>query len=229
MSVLWWNGAYPEGNSAPARQRQEASMKSRYAVLFLSMVLALALAVPALGGPTNPVATISASVKKTANKALKTAKAAQTTANSALSAATSAQSTANSASSAAKNAQNTANAANTAAKNAQTSANGAKAAADAAKAAADAAQATANSKFGTTFSEFGEETGPHTTSGAAFAFCPSGSKATGGGYQTFGTGNKEVVPVIDTSYGDAWLAVLDRIPGQADSWNVQAMVVCAKP
>lgn len=197
-------------------------MKSRYAVFFLSLVLALSLAVPALGGPTNPVANVSASVKKTANKALKIAKAAQSTANSALSAATSAQSTANSANSTAKNAQTTANAANAAAKNAQTSAN-------AAKAAADAAQATANSKFGTTFSEFGEETGPHTVSGAAFAFCPSGSKATGGGYQTFGTGNNEVVPVIDTSYGDAWLADLERIPGQADSWNVQAMVVCAKP
>ena len=45
-------------------------MKSRYTVLFLSLVLALALAVPALGGPTNPIASISASVKSTANKAL---------------------------------------------------------------------------------------------------------------------------------------------------------------
>ena len=197
-------------------------MKSRYAVLFLSLVLALALAVPALGGPTNPLATISTGVKATANKALKTAKAAKSTANSALAAASSAQSTANSASSAAKNAQTTANAANTAAKNAQTTAN-------AAKAAAEAAQTTANSKFGTTFSEFGEESGPHTTTGVAFAFCPSGSKATGGGYQTFGTGDNEVVPVIDTSYGDAWLADLQRIPGQADSWSVQAVVVCAKP
>jgi hypothetical protein len=51
----------------------------------------LALAVPALGGPSNPIASVSASVKQTATKALKKAKAAQKTANSALSAANSAQ------------------------------------------------------------------------------------------------------------------------------------------
>jgi hypothetical protein len=204
-------------------------MKSRYAVFFLSLVLALALAVPALGGPTNPVATISASAKKIANRALNAAKAAQSTANSALSNANSAQNTATSAQNAAKTAQSTATSALNSAKTAQGTANEAKTSAAEAKTAAANAQATANSKFGSTFSEFGEESGVNTTSGVGFAFCPSGSQATGGGYQTFGTGNKEVVPVIDTAYGDAWLAVLNRIPGQADSWSVQAMVVCAKP
>jgi membrane protein involved in colicin uptake len=211
-------------------------MKSRYAVLFLSLVLALALAVPALGGPTNPIASISASVKSTANKALKKAKKAQTTANSALSTANSAQSeaksaqtTANSANTAAKNAQNTANGASTAAKNAQTTADAAKTAAAAAKAAADAAQATANSKFGSTFSEFGETDGPNTTSGLSLVLCPTGSQVTGGGYETSGTGSNEVVATFNSSYGDAWLAALSRIPGQADTWSVRAVVVCAAP
>jgi trimeric autotransporter adhesin len=204
-------------------------MKRRYAVLFLSLVLALALAVPALGGPSNPVANISASAKSTATKALKKAKAAQSTANTALTNAAGAQSTANSAQSSANTALKEAKLAQTNAGTASKEAKSAQTTANEAKTAAANAQATANSKFGTTESTFGEETGPHTTSGAAFAFCPAGSKATGGGYQTFGAGNAEVVPVIDTSYGDAWLAVLDRIPGQTDSWSVQAMVVCAKP
>lgn len=204
-------------------------MKSRYVVLFLSLVLALALAVPALGGPTNPIASISASVKSTATKALKKAKAAQKTANSA-------QSTANSAQSDAKAAQNTANAANNAAKNAQTTANTANSAAktaqttaDAAKAAADAAQATANSKLGNTFSEFGATDGPNTTTGLSIVVCPGASQVTGGGYETTGTGNNEVVATFNSSYGDAWIASMERIPGGANTWSVRAVVVCAQP
>ncbi|HET7509963.1 MAG TPA: hypothetical protein VFJ65_06915, partial [Solirubrobacterales bacterium] len=72
-------------------------MSKRYAVLGLSIFLALALAVPALGGPANPVANISASAKSIANKALKKAKAAQQTANAANSAAAAANSAASSA------------------------------------------------------------------------------------------------------------------------------------
>jgi membrane protein involved in colicin uptake len=210
-------------------------MKSRYLVLFLSVVLALALAVPALGGPTNPIASISATVKQTATKALKIAKSAkkiansaQSTANSAQSTANSAQSTANSASTAAKNAQTTANSASTAAKNAQTTANTAVSAAAAAKAAADAAQATANTKLGETFTEFGSGSGTKTTSGSDFAECPGNSEVTGGGFEVSGTGANEVVPTFAASYGDAWLTVLQRIPGQADSWSVRASVVCAQ-
>ncbi len=197
-------------------------MKSRYAVLFLSLILALALAVPALGGPMNPIASLSASVKNTANKALKKAKAAQSTANTALSTANSAQSDAKAAQTAAKGAQSTANTALTAAKTAQTTA-------DAAKAAAAAAQATANAKFGNTFSEFGATEGPNTTSGFSLVGCPAGSQVTGGGYEASGTGANEVVPIFDSSYGDAWLALLERIPGGANTWSVRAVAVCAQP
>jgi len=204
-------------------------MKSRYVVLCLSLVLALALAVPALGGPTNPIASLSATVKQTASKALKKAKAAQKTANAAQSAAGTAQSaadnaqkTANSANAAAKAAQTTANSAGTAAKNAQTTANEA-------KTAASAAQATANGKLGDTFTEFGETGGPNSTTGSASVPCPTGSQVTGGGFITSGAGNGEIVPVLNTSYGDAWLVSMKRIPGGTQTWSVQAVVVCAKP
>lgn len=189
-------------------------MKRRYTVLFLSLALALALAVPALGGPTNPVASISASVKKIATKALKTAKSAQKTANIALS-------TANSAQTAAKTAQSTAEGAKKAAGEAQATADGA-------KKAAEGAQSTANEKLGETFTEFGEFSGPNTTSGNDLVICPSGSEVTGGGYSTSGTGANEVVPIYTASYGDAWFAVLERIPGGANTWSVEAIAVCAK-
>ena len=42
-------------------------MKKRYTVLGLTVVFALALAVPALGGPTNPLASASKSVQSIAN------------------------------------------------------------------------------------------------------------------------------------------------------------------
>lgn len=211
-------------------------MKSRYLVLGLSLVLALALAVPALGGPTNPLASISATVKQTANKALKKAKAAQQTANSALATANTANNTADtaskaatSASNAAKAAQTTANTAQTAAKNAQTTADTAKTAAATAQTAANNAQATANSKFGDTVTEFGETSGPNAATGSAAVSCPGSSQVTGGGFITSGTGNNEIVPTLDTSYGDAWLVAMDRIPGGANTWSVQAVVVCAQP
>lgn len=86
----------------------------RYMTLGFAMVLALSLAVPALGGPSNPVAssavTVTQALKK-AKKAKSAADAAQATANSAQSAANAAQSSAN-------QAQNTANTANTTANNA---------------------------------------------------------------------------------------------------------------
>lgn len=204
-------------------------MKRRYVVLFLSLVLALALAVPALGGPSNPIASLSATVKQTANKALKKAKSAQKTANSALSAANSAQSSADGAQKSATQAQNTAKAAQTSANTAQATANTAKSTADAAKAAADAAQATANSKLGNTFTEFGGGSGSSTTSGTDIVECPGTSQVTGGGYTTGGAGANEAVPIYTASYGDAWLASLERIPGGTNTWTVQAIVTCAKP
>lgn len=196
-------------------------MKRRYIVLFLSLVLALALAVPALGGPSNPIASVSASVKQIATKALKKAKAAQSTANTALS-------TANSAQSAANKAQSTANTAQSTANTAKATADTAKKTADEAKTAAAAAQATANTKLGETFTEFGEFDGPNTTSGVAIAECPGESEVTGGGYETNGGGSDEVVPFYTASYGDAWLAGLSRIPGGASTWEVRAIVTCAQ-
>jgi membrane protein involved in colicin uptake len=196
-------------------------MKRRYIVLSLSLVLALALAVPAFGGPSNPIASISASVKQTATKALKKAKAAQKTANTALG-------TANSAQTAASKAQTSANNAQKAAEGAQSSANSAKGTADAAKKAAEEAQATANSKLGETFTEFGAFDGPNTTSGVAIAECPGESEVTGGGYETSGEGTSEIVPFYTAAYGDAWLAGLNRIPGGTKTWSVRAIVTCAE-
>src|SRR3954447_16599806 len=111
-------------------------MNRRYFVLGLSAVLALSLAVPALGGPSSPIASISGSAKKVAKKALTKANAAQSTADQALSAANSANTLANTA--------------NNAAKGAQTSADNAKTAATAAQASADAANANANTRFNDT-------------------------------------------------------------------------------
>jgi hypothetical protein len=51
-------------------------MQRRFVVLGIASVLALALAVPALGGPSNPIADGAATAKKTANKALKKSKKA---------------------------------------------------------------------------------------------------------------------------------------------------------
>jgi hypothetical protein len=197
-------------------------MKSRYVVLSLSVVLALALAVPALGGPTNPLASLSASVKQTANKALRKAKKAQSTANSALAVAGAAQADAGKALSAA-------NSASAAAKKAQTTADTAQSTANSAKTAAAAAQATANSKLGSTSSTFGSTEGPNTTSGLGLTVCPSGSQLTGGGYEASGAGANEVVPIFNSSYGNAWLTALERIPGGTNTWSVRVVAVCAKP
>jgi hypothetical protein len=203
-------------------------MKRRYIVLSLSLVLALALAVPALGGPSNPIASISASVKQTATKALKKAKAAQKTANTALSTANGALSTADGAQSAAKKAQTTADGAQKSASAAQTAANNAQATANTAKKAAEDAQSTANTKLGETFSEFGSFDGPNTTSGVAISECPGESEVTGGGYEATGEGSDEIVPFYTAAYGDAWLAGLNRIPGGTQTWSVRAIVTCAQ-
>jgi hypothetical protein len=211
-------------------------MKSRYLVLCLSLVLALALAVPALGGPTNPIASISATVKQTANKALKKAKSAQKTANEAQSAAATAQSsadvaqkTANTANTAAKAAQTTANTVQTAVKTAQSTADAAKAAAAGAKTAADAAQATANSKFGNTTTEFGTSNPPiNDTAQSDITLCPSGQQITGGGFEVTGAGANDVVPTFNSSYGDAWLVLLERVTGApADTWGFRVTAICA--
>lgn len=221
-------------------------MSKRYLVLGLSVVLALALAVPALGGPSNPIASISASVKKTANKALKRANQAKKQAknaigkaNSAQSSANSAQSSANGANSAANKAQETADgaqssadSAKSAADGAQGSANSAKATADAALAAAEAAEANANSRLkGFTYFNFGEATETDTdTSKVAGAECDGEDPFFGGGYAVTGTGDNQVTVeqnLPDFLYGDSWFVSAEAISG-TPSWALQAVIICGE-
>jgi len=219
-------------------------MKKRYTVLGLTVVFALALAVPALGGPTNPLASASKSVQSIANQALKKAKAAQKTANTALNTANAAQGTANSANNAAgqakdaataaskaaataqtaaNNAQSTADSAKTAAANAQSTANAANAAAGAAKTAADAAKATAETKMS------GEEhvEGELGTT-IAFANCPVGKVPTGGGFIVSGANNNSATVTESTQYLNSWLSAAEQIQGvPGTSWAVTSTVNCA--
>ena len=183
-------------------------MKRRYAALGMSSVLAIALAVPAFGGPSNPVATGAASAKKTAKKALAAATAAQSTA-------TSAQSTANGAQTTASGAQATANQALTAAQAAQTTATN--------------ALNAANSKLaGTNPSVVGPGSG--SGSGASqtdTASCPAQFEITGGGFFTGGDGSNDVTPQFNAAYGDAWIATIEEIGGgTAENHAVTATAVC---
>lgn len=197
-------------------------MKKRYMVFGLSAVLAVALAVPALGGPTNPIASISASAKKIANKALKTAKAAQKTANTALS-------TANSATSEAKSAESDAKKAQTAANTAQTTANLAKTTADAAKAAAAAAEANANTRISGSTEVLGKiETSNTTTAKSSSVSCPAEDPVLSGGYFIEGESNK--ITVVDDNnqlYGHGWFVTAETINGQGTpTWRITAIAMC---
>lgn len=220
-------------------------MTKRYALLGMTLTLAIALAVPAMGGPSNPIANAAASAKTIAKKALKKAKQANTTAKAAQAAAAAAQSTANGAASSANGAKSAADAAQGSANAAQQTANGAKTAADAAQASANtaqttadeaktlanAAQATADSKFGTQTVEFGEAT-VSDSNGPKFAgaSCGSDREPTGGGFATGGAGNNEVTPTSSIVYGNGWLVLADEIgAGTGSNWTLQANVVCLAP
>ena len=213
-------------------------MSKRYLVLGLSVVLALALAVPALGGPTNPFSNLAAKSKGVAAKALKTAKAAQKTANAASSAANSAQSSADSASGAAKTAQTTANeakkkaeTAQTAAVTAQGTANTALSTANAAKTTAAQALASANSSLkGTTFENGTATESSNSTFKIAAVECTGSQPVTGGGYSIGGEAKK--VTVINEGsafYGPGWLVSAEAIQGQTPTWSLTAVAVCAHP
>jgi len=196
-------------------------MKKRYTVLGLSLVLALALAVPAFGGPTNPIANASKSVQSIANQALKKAKAAQKTAKAAQNTANSAASAANSAQSTANSAKNEATAASKAAAAAQNTANTALSTANAAKTAAATAQTTANGKMS------GEEHIEGAT-GANFAFCPEGKVPTGGGFIVSGANSNAATVTISTQYLNSWYAAASQIQGTSgSSWEVTGTVDCA--
>jgi membrane protein involved in colicin uptake len=216
-------------------------MKKRYLILGLSVVLALALAVPAFGGPTNPISKSLASVKKTANKALKTAKNAQTTANSALSAAESAQNTASKANTeigksnteikklgtSVTTAQSTADAAKLAAAGAQASANSAKATADAAAAAAAAAEANANTRLKGSTELFSATSVSSEANKFATIECAEGSPTLGGGYELGGASNKVGVFVSEKAlYGEGWFVGGQLINGQTGNWTIRAVAIC---
>jgi multidrug efflux pump subunit AcrA (membrane-fusion protein) len=203
-------------------------MSKRYAVLGLSVFLALALAVPAFGGPSNPVAGASASVKSTANKALKKAKAAQKTANGANATANAALSEAKTGRDEAKKAQTTANTAKTTADGAKTTAEGAKTAADEAKAAAASAEANANTRIKESTQVVGESSGEsNTASKFASASCGSGQPVLGGGFSVGGENNKVTVTQSEEQlYGGGWFVAAQAIAGQAPTWSITAIAIC---
>jgi len=203
-------------------------MSKRYAVLGLSVFLALALAVPAFGGPTNPVASVSASVKSIANKALKKAKAAQKTANEASAAASAASSTANTALSEAKKAQTSAGAAQNTANSAKGLAETAQATANAAKSAAEAAEANANTRIKEAFEQFGEPTAEDTNSPKLTSVgCPSGTDVLGGGFSVGGESNKVTVTQSEESlYGGGWFVDASAISGTTPTWDIAAIAMC---
>lgn len=183
-------------------------MKKRYVVLGLSAFLVLALAVPALGGPSNPIADTAANAKKTAKKALKTAQAAQNTAD---------------------NAQNDANSASDDAAAAQTTAAAAQTTADGAQAAATAAQATADSKLGSTDFVLGTPSVEDASSKSNTAACPAGTQPTGGGYTIGGSAPQDSTSTFSGSplYGGGWTASAVEQDGQAGTWTITATAVCA--
>ena len=209
-------------------------MTKRYLVLGLSVFLALALAVPALGGPSNPVASTSATAKQLAQKALNKAKAAQKTANQAKNKANTAINNAANAQSAANGAQNTADNALSAANAAQSDANAAQTSANAAQASADAANANANGRLSTAQIVLGDAnpaSGTNTTNEkSASAACPSDQPVLGGGY--FVGGDAQGVTVSSNTpiilYGHGWTVSGDEIPdtGISPSWSIAARVIC---
>jgi len=197
-------------------------MKKRYSVLGLSLILALALAVPALGGPSNPIASVSADAKTIAEKALKQAKAAKKAAKAAQNTANSANATAGSASTAAAKAQKAAETAQGTANTAQSTATSAKAAADSAKAAAASATALAETKMSDPSLVEGE--GGTTASAAG-----CGEKTpTGGGFIVLGADNDAATVTQSTQYLSGWIVLADQIEGTTGtSWEVVATVNCA--
>jgi hypothetical protein len=209
-------------------------MRKRYVILGLSVVLALALAVPAFGGPTNPLSGGLASVKKTANKALKNANAAKKTAKSALSAAESAtagvkgvETDVNKQQTEIKKLQTSVTTAQTTANGATTAAAGAKKLAEEAKAAAAAAEANANSRIKDSIERFGTTTAASESTKFASASCEANEPTLGGGYEVGGAANKAVVTFQQENlYNDGWFVGSQQINGQAGAWSLRAIAIC---
>jgi uncharacterized phage infection (PIP) family protein YhgE len=195
---------------------EAGNVRNRYLILGLSAFLAVALTVPALGGPSNPIADGAASAKKTAKKALKKAKKANKAAKAA-------QSSADAAQLSADGAQSTADGAQSAAEAAQTSA-------DTAQASADAAQSTADSKYGSMTNVEGT-TSPtnNAAKGVVFATCPSGRDLAGGGYIVNGAGNDDARVTFNTAYLDAWGVVAGDQGIEGGTWDVTPTARCIGP
>src|SRR5436190_11731405 len=180
-------------------------MKKRYLVFGLSVLLALALAVPALGGPSNPVSSSASSAKAIAKKALRKAKHAQNTANTAL---------------------NHADAA-------QTSANQAETDAQTAQTAANTAQASANSKMDNLEFVSGGGSDVNSTSPKTnIAVCPTDKSPTGGGFIVGpGSGgtitNGQVTPITSSQYFSGWVATAAEVTATANTWQVTGTAECA--
>lgn len=187
-------------------------MKRRYAVLGLSVVLALALAVPAMGGPSNPVASVSASAKSIANKALKKAKTAQQTANTA-------NGTANTALAEAKKGV-------TAAATAQTAANSAQATANAAKKQAEEANTNANSRIKSAVERSASVASSNAINKAESAFCEANETVLGGGFFVGGTSSQVTVGSSEhTLYGEGWFVSANAVTG-TPTWSLTAYAMC---
>jgi hypothetical protein len=209
-------------------------MKKRYVVLGLSVVLALALAVPAFGGPTNPVSSGLASVKKTANKALKNANAAKKTAKSALTAAESAtagvkgvESDVAKQTTEIKKLQTSVTAAQTTANTAQATATAGKTIAEQAKAAAAAAEANANTRLKGSTELFATPSVSSEANKFSTVECAEGQPTLGGGYELGGAANKVVVTTSEKAlYGEGWFVGGQLINGETGNWTIRAIAMC---
>ncbi len=196
-------------------------MRTRYVLLAATAVLAITVAVPAFGGPSNPVADTFASAKKTAKKALKKANKANKAAKSAQGAAAAAQSTADGAQAAAAAAQTTAD-------QAVTDAASAKAAADAAQSSADSAQSSANTKFGETNYVGGDTSALDSSNTKTVSVgCGTSGRLTGGGFIVGGPGNNEVTVTLSSAFLNGWVVQAAEITPTASNWSLTATAMCA--
>jgi hypothetical protein len=174
-------------------------VKNRYFLLGITGVLAISLAVPAFGGPSNPVASSAASAKTVAKRALSAANSAQNTANTALSTANSARTTANTA-------QTTATQARTA---------------------ADEAKAIAATKLGPATSQNGDQSPSNPTGPKQIiSSCPAG-KLLSGGYITAGANQNDLTATVNTPYADSWVTTIEEGDAVATNWSVLGIVQCA--
>jgi membrane protein involved in colicin uptake len=202
-------------------------MGKRYVVFGASLLLALSLAVPAFGGPSNPVSKAAVSAKR----ALKVAKQARRKATIALNAAKGAQTSANQAETDAQKGITDAATAQAKANQAETDAQTGITNAATAQTAANNAQTTANSKMsGGGVLVNGTISGGAAATQNSGATCPSAHQVvTGGGFSLGGThANEATVTANQEFYQNSWFTTARTINGQADNdWTIQAEATCA--